>query len=1016
MANETIEILRHPGTLFPRGAFDENADYKFLNFVESGGNGYVCLQPCTGIPVTNTAYWFKFVFKGEKGDAFTYADLTAEQKAELVRDATAAAQAAASSAQSAADDAAAVLQKFNTIKAAIDAIDPTSTEGSIQTLAAKQGLLEAGLNALGLKLDSRTQTETTTDLTSQVVWNKYIKVNYSVGTTISTDPTTNATYCYLLLEVTEGQKFRVKGQGGDGPRLWAFLDSEYKLLSVAASNTQTTDYIELTASEDGYLIYNAAKSSSLYPKSILKVEIQTVKDEISGIKTRVTSCEGTLSTHTQKIDALESSTVSKIDDDKVYNLNVADKVAMKKVLSVAADLQYPLFDYLGKGLCTIKVTSATENAQAAIKIWAKNKATDNAINLYNSTTLVNLPIEIDNPRPDLELIDVKLTTYSTSPQDILTIEIAKDNPFLAVVENAEKINSINQNDGSYNEAEQSNSVTKYINADGNALFFPYVGKRPCKFVISSPNVSSCRFNLQVKNEDTGNTFMIYNTDYAVSLPVEVVNPRPDLPLTNVKLHLYSAASDGVSGDYTITMTNQSSYDRLCNLIQGRDIIYRGKVTASQGSTIDISIPSVQAFKVYSLLIMPTTIDNDSMMAVGILTSTNGHKNVHNVSCSTDVMNIPIFSNAAFNGIYVYFGGQYAAGDVEIALICEDMQDYPLHKNKPFCQFGLGRNFKYVTPTQSAYSGTGGQGIAYFYSLFDGLVAAYPNYVSKVDCDAKAVAAGLTIPTELANLPIYMYKFIPSYTPNATGYDTTASNITRKKVMVVGGTHPEYISIFDLYHTMRIICEDWQNDDNIDALRWEAEYYIIPVSGPYGVQNGSRTNYNHVDLNRNAPASDWLKTTPNTNTWSGNEPSSEYETKVLELIFNEVKPDIFIDHHNSNSGDGKNLMYITSKFLKGVDIGAAHISEMSRRWKKRCSGVFPSDDILYGFAQLTAETGSRGVWACEKGALGFTYESNNALCYTEGEYTPSTPQTNTSMVVTLATDGFINFLMRVLASL
>ena len=153
MANETIEVLRIPGTLFPRGPYDENAAYKFLNFVESGGNGYVCLRPCTGIPVTNTAYWFKFVFKGEKGDAFTYADLTAEQKAELVRDATAAAQTAVTSAQSAADDAAAVLQKFNTIKAAIDAIDPTSTEGSIQALAAKQGLLESDLDALGPKID-----------------------------------------------------------------------------------------------------------------------------------------------------------------------------------------------------------------------------------------------------------------------------------------------------------------------------------------------------------------------------------------------------------------------------------------------------------------------------------------------------------------------------------------------------------------------------------------------------------------------------------------------------------------------------------------------------------------------------------------------------------------------------------------------------------------------------------------------------------------------------------------------
>jgi len=168
----TIEVLRIPGTLFPRGAFDKNASYKFLNFVESGGSGYVCLQPCTGIPVNNTAYWFKFVFKGDKGDAFTYADLTAEQKAELVRDATAAAQAAASSAQSAADDAAAALQKFNTIKAAIDAIDPQSTEGSIQTLAAKQGLLEADLAALGPKIAQATKIKGD-DIPAMAISNDY---------------------------------------------------------------------------------------------------------------------------------------------------------------------------------------------------------------------------------------------------------------------------------------------------------------------------------------------------------------------------------------------------------------------------------------------------------------------------------------------------------------------------------------------------------------------------------------------------------------------------------------------------------------------------------------------------------------------------------------------------------------------------------------------------------------------------------------------------------------------------
>ena len=144
-------VLEFNAALLPRGPFDLSASYETLNFVESGGSGYVCLQPCTGIPVTNAAYWFKFVHKGDPGTPFTYADLTAEQKAELAHDATIAAQAA----QAAAEQAA---QKFTAIKDAIDALDPSqSTSDAIvaeaAARAAKDAELESTLGQLGPKID-----------------------------------------------------------------------------------------------------------------------------------------------------------------------------------------------------------------------------------------------------------------------------------------------------------------------------------------------------------------------------------------------------------------------------------------------------------------------------------------------------------------------------------------------------------------------------------------------------------------------------------------------------------------------------------------------------------------------------------------------------------------------------------------------------------------------------------------------------------------------------------------------
>ena len=91
---------------------------------------------------------------GKKGDPFTYEDLTDPQKAEIAKDATAAAQQAAVSAQDAANSASAAEQKVTIIDNAIKSLDPSqSTDDAVKALAAKQGVLEADLADLGPKID-----------------------------------------------------------------------------------------------------------------------------------------------------------------------------------------------------------------------------------------------------------------------------------------------------------------------------------------------------------------------------------------------------------------------------------------------------------------------------------------------------------------------------------------------------------------------------------------------------------------------------------------------------------------------------------------------------------------------------------------------------------------------------------------------------------------------------------------------------------------------------------------------
>ena len=325
-------------------------------------------------------------------------------------------------------------------------------------------------------------------------------------------------------------------------------------------------------------------------------------------------------------------------------------------------------------------------------------------------------------------------------------------------------------------------------------------------------------------------------------------------------------------------------------------------------------------------------------------------------------------------------------------------------------FGDGISLKYETPEIQATPTPELAGrLSHFYGLYDALVTAYPEYVSKVDCDAECVAAGITRPDYMADYPIYMYKFIPAYTSNSNNLDGV-SDVSRYKVYIVSGTHPEMMGIWDLYNTMRLICEQWKDDENLEALRWQCEFYVIPLSGPYGVAHASRTNYNGVDLNRNAPSGDWVRTQTGTNTYSGATAASEYETQVFVYYMQQIQPQVFIDHHNTYpSSDLAVLSYITSRKQSCVDVAASHISAMSRRWKKRFSTVLPDNNVIFGFATTTEEKGTRSNYGNDCGAWSYTFESQSGIGYDNGVATEGAHSYD-AVASTIATDGFINFLL------
>lgn len=326
-------------------------------------------------------------------------------------------------------------------------------------------------------------------------------------------------------------------------------------------------------------------------------------------------------------------------------------------------------------------------------------------------------------------------------------------------------------------------------------------------------------------------------------------------------------------------------------------------------------------------------------------------------------------------------------------------------------FGEQANLAFNAPTIPQLTiPSEGERLDYFYGLFDALAEEYSDYITKVDCDAEANNNGISTPAYMSNYPIYMYEFKPPFAPNNTSISVTATNCDVLKTMIVGGTHPEYLAIYDLYQMMRLICESWQSDSNLDALRWETEIYVFPCQGAWCVEKNSRYNYNNVDLNRNMATQDFTVSSADHTGSSGN---SEYESKVLAYYINKIKPQVFVDHHNTNVSDTKNLCYATCPIQFGIDVAGSFISAMTRKVKKLYSDTFPMNNIVFGWCRASSSTGLRSVYACEHGALGYTFETNDTLCYRGGEYNPEGYEYNTSLVCTLATDNVTNFVTRVL---
>jgi len=84
-----------------------------------------------------------------------------------------------------------------------------------------------------------------------------------------------------------------------------------------------------------------------------------------------------------------------------------------------------------------------------------------------------------------------------------------------------------------------------------------------------------------------------------------------------------------------------------------------------------------------------------------------------------------------------------------------------------------------------------------------------------------------------------------------------------------------------------------NENDFSTLK--NHLIFIPCLNPWGKERGIRVNQNGVDLNRNYPTRNWIKTEKDEN-YSGDNPASEETTKQMIGLLEEVKPDIILTLH------------------------------------------------------------------------------------------------------------------------
>lgn len=283
----------------------------------------------------------------------------------------------------------------------------------------------------------------------------------------------------------------------------------------------------------------------------------------------------------------------------------------------------------------------------------------------------------------------------------------------------------------------------------------------------------------------------------------------------------------------------------------------------------------------------------------------------------------------------------------------------------------------ATTDEEANAPTSGN-LANLYAKWDSLIDAYPNNVSKE-----------VLGVDASNNEIRCYTI----TSNSDQFKWTVKNPqTNLKILWLSGLHGHESTIF--VDDLKFFTELLKQDNEVTArLMDNCTFKVVPVICPWGYENGSRTNSNGVNLNRNFETK-WEYSGEGTNNFSGESPMSEAETQIIAQ-FLESNKDCYMAinrHSSAEFAPTSALGYFVSQFEVDRKIAFNMARFMSNQIKRTSMFQYISnadttdaDMRCLHTVEESTNVGTMDKYYNAMGIHGFLYEASPANKYGDGYF-------------------------------